>query len=195
MTTAQPVIRFDLDRDVRTAEAMAARLTPYVYEDELYGKLPGDLPNLTVGGLLMRLHRLSALSALLSPQQRAALEKAKENLDKVRKEWAVAYEKKLQREFQARTKSVEQLIAECGESAHRCAESYPSSIEKRVIAEALKDEGESRNALEPALKAALSSADNKLRRFVTPSDFIWDKRLESAYPRDKYWFMYSASKA
>jgi hypothetical protein len=157
--------------------------------------MPGDLPNLTIGGLLMRVHRLSAIADLLSPQQRAALDKAIADLDKVRREWAVAYEKKLRRELQARIKSVEQLIAECGESPHRCADSYPSSIEKRVIAEALKDEGESRNALEPSLKAGLSSADNKLRRYVKPRDFIWDKRLEPAYPRDKYWFLYSASSA
>src|SRR5579871_2702207 len=56
VASTQSAIRYDLDRDVRTVEQMAARLTPYVYESELYGLMPGDLPKLTVGGLLMRLN-------------------------------------------------------------------------------------------------------------------------------------------
>ncbi len=193
MTTAQPVIRFDLDRDVRTVEAMAARLVPYVYEDEIYGQMPGDLPKLTFGGLLMRLHRLSVIANnLLSPQQQATLHKAQEELDKVRKEWPTAYEKKLARELRMRITAVEQFIAECGESVRACAENYPSGIEKRVIAEHLKSEAESRNALPTELKSALSSADAKLRRYVKAGEFIWDERLEPAYPQDKFWFLYAA---
>ncbi len=190
MTTAQPVIRFDLDRDVRTAETMASRLTPYVYEEEIYGAMPGDLPKLTLGGLLMRLHRLSAVSDLLSPQQQSAIQKARQELDKVRQEWPTAYEKKLQRELKVRLTALEQFLAECGESARGCAENYPSNIEKRVIAEALRDELEARNALPPDLKSGLSAVDSKMRRYVKPGEFIWDKRLEPAYPRDKYGFLY-----
>ncbi len=190
MAITQPVIRFDLDRDVRSAEVMAARLTPYVYEDELYGQMPGDLPKLTIGGLLMRLNRLSAISNLLGPTQQAALQKAREQLDKVRKDWRVAYEGKLQRELQIRISSLEQFLAECAEDVRRCADNYPSSIEKRVMAEALKDEADNLNALPAALRAGLTSVDNKLHRYVVPGDFIWDRRLEPAYPRDKYWFLY-----
>src|SRR5260221_1821519 len=62
MVNAQSAIRYDLDRDVKTVEAMAARLKPYIYEEELYGQMPGDPPKLTMAGLLMRLHRLSPLS-------------------------------------------------------------------------------------------------------------------------------------
>jgi hypothetical protein len=190
MTTTQPVIRFDLDRDVRTAEAMASRLTPYIYEDEVYGSMPGDLPKLTLGGLLMRLHRLSAVANLLAPQQQAALQKAQADLDKVRQEWPTAYEKKLQRELKVRITALEQFLAECGENARGCADNYPSNIEKRVMAEDLTDEADSRSALPPELKSGLTSVDGKLRRYVKPGEFIWDKRLEPAYPRDKYWFLY-----
>jgi len=190
MTTAHPVIRFDLDRDVRTAEAMASRLVPYVYEDEVYGSMPGDLPKLTLGGLLMRVHRLSAIANVLSPQQQAALQKAQQELDKVRQEWPTAYEKKIQRELKVRITSLEQFLAECDENARGCADNYPSNIEKRVMAEDLKDEAEARNALPVDLKGGLGSVDGKLRRYVKPGAFIWDKRLEPAYPRDKYWFLY-----
>ena len=196
MTTAYPVFRYDLDYDMRAAEAMAARLTPYIYETALYGPMPGDLPRLTIGGLLMRLNRLSAISDLLSLTQRKALDTAKRQFDAVRQEWAVAYEAKLKQELPSRLKALEQFIADCEETPRLCADLYPSEIEKRVIVEALKDEAVARNALSPAARAKLSGIDNHLHRSAQSSDsFIWDTRLEPAYPRDKFWFLYVAPNA
>src|SRR6202022_2614455 len=64
-TMITPTLGYDLDRDVRTLAAMAAGLKTYVYDSELYGLMPGDLPKLTVGGLLMRLRRLPAIPSFL----------------------------------------------------------------------------------------------------------------------------------
>lgn len=192
-TTSQPTYKYDLDRDIRTVEAMAAGLTPYVYESELYGVMPGDLPALTIGGLLMRLHRLLAISDLLSPQQRAALAAAREQLDHVRKEWAVAYEGKVLQELRARLRALDQFANECAENPRGCVDNYPSSIEKRVIVEALKDEATASNTLTPDLRIAITNIDEKLRRYVKPGgNFIWDSRLEAAYPRDKHPFLYAS---
>jgi hypothetical protein len=191
-TTSQPTYKFDLDRDIRTVEAMAARLTPYVYENELYGVMPGDLPRLTVGGLLMRLHRLSAISGQLSPQQQATLATAKGQLEDVRKEWAVAYEGKVMQEMRARLRALDQFANECGENPRGCIDNYPSGIEKRVIVEALKDTATASNILTPDLRIAITNIDEKLRRYVKPgSAFLWDQRLEPAYPRDTYPFLYA----
>jgi hypothetical protein len=192
MSAVQPVFRFDLERDVRTAHEMAARLVPYIYESELYGQMPGDLPRLTLGGLLMRLHRLSALPDLLTPAQQEALKTGQEQLEQVRKEWPVAYEGKLKQELKARLSSLGQFLSECAESPQHCLDNYPSSIEKRVIAEVLRDEAAARNVLPDELAAAVTNVDNKLRRYVNKGgDFIWDKRLQPAYPRDKYWYLYT----
>jgi hypothetical protein len=192
-TTSQPTYNFDLDRDIRTVEAMAARLTPYVYENELYGVMPGDLPRLTVGGLLMRLHRLSAIANLLSTQQQTTLATAKGQLDDVRKEWAVAYEGKVAQELKARLRALDQFANECGENPRGCADNYPSGIEKRVIVEALEEEASASNTLTPDLRAAITNIDEKLRRYMKPgSAFLWDQRLEAAYPRDKYPFLYAS---
>src|SRR5258708_39740489 len=119
MTDTQPVTRYDLERDLRAVEAMAARLVPYVYEGELYGLMPGDLPKLTVGGLLMRLHRLSPISDQLSSKQQESVSAAAKRLDDVRREWPVALENKVQREFQARLKAVDHFVNECTESPQR----------------------------------------------------------------------------
>jgi hypothetical protein len=190
MAIAQPVTRYDLDRDMRTVEAMASRLKPYVYENELYGLMPGDLPKLTVGGLLMRLHRLSAISGTLSPGQREALQKARQQTDEVRREWTVAYEGKITREFQARLTALNQFLNEYPDNPRSASENYPSEAEKRTILEALTDEAANLNILTADMKNALGATDNKIRRYTQPSSFIWDERLRPAYPQDKYWFLH-----
>src|SRR5258708_5980610 len=138
---------FDLDRDVRTVEAMAAGLKAYVYDSELYGLMPGDLPKLTVGGLLMRLQRLRAIRNLLSSSQVQTVDTAQKQVEAVRKEWAVAYEGKVLRELPVRLNSVAQFLEECADNLRQCAEGYASAMEKRVMAEVLKDEAAALNVL------------------------------------------------
>ena len=47
MAAVEPVIQYDLNRDVQAAQAMASRLDPFVYENETYGSMPADLPKLS----------------------------------------------------------------------------------------------------------------------------------------------------
>ncbi|MHB8629873.1 MAG: hypothetical protein ACYDEO_27190 [Aggregatilineales bacterium] len=90
MAAVRPVIQYDLNRDIQAVQAMASRLDPFVYENETYGSMPADLPKLTIGRLLMRLHRLSRLGNLLSGEQRERLHTAQQLVDKVKREWLTA---------------------------------------------------------------------------------------------------------
>lgn len=196
MANTQPVIQFSVENDVRTVTAMADALTPYVYENELYGTLGGSLPRLTMGGLLMRLQRLSALSSTLSPAQQQAVAQAQAQLDKVRQEWQVAYEGKIERELSSRLQSFGQLLKDCAEDPRRCADSYPSEIEKRVIIQSLQAEAEQRHTLAPEVARQIRNMDDQLRKYTQPqpADFIWDARLQTAYPKEKYWYLYTTIK-
>ncbi|HVO41057.1 MAG TPA: hypothetical protein VMT34_00465 [Aggregatilineales bacterium] len=183
---------YSLDRDLKVVEAMASRLKPYVYEAELYGLMPGDYPRLTLGGLLMRLARLPHLP--LSPAQQAVLATAHSQLDEIQKEWAVAYEGKIQREVKARILSLNQYLDECPGDPHGCADHYPSAIEKRVMLEALSAEAERLNILSQEMKGGISAVDNKIHRFFDRSDtFVWDAQLIPAYPPDPFWYLYQKS--
>jgi hypothetical protein len=190
VSDSQSGFAFDLNRDVRTVEAMAAGLKPYIYEDELYGPMPGDLPKLTIGGLLMRLNRLSVLPDLLSPSQRDTVKAAQSQFDEVRKEWAVAYEGKIQRELKVRISALDQFFIECADNLRGCADEYPSMIEKRVMAELLHDEAIALKSASPGLTGGLTALDNKIHRYFEKGNFVWDSRLEPAYPPTKYWFLY-----
>ena len=190
MALGQSTTQFTIERDLHTAHEMASRLKPYVYEPELYGLMPGDLPRLTVGGLLMRIARLSALS--LSPAQQSTLDTIKKQLETIRKEWLVAYEGKIQREVKARIMSMNQFLDECADNAQNCADLYVSGVEKRVMLEALKDDAEALNFFSPEMKAGIAGTDNKIHRFFAKSDqFIWNPLLQPAYPREKFWYLYT----
>jgi hypothetical protein len=188
MASVRP--QFDVDRDLRTVEAMASRLTPYVYENQLYGNMPGDLAKLTVGGMLMRIYRLNEIADTLNTKQQEILRKANDKLDSVRREWAVAYEGKLEQEFRSRVTAMNHYINECVDNPRSCRENYPSEAEKRTILQHLGDEALERNIMTDEVKGALSSLDNKLHRYLEPGPFIWDPRLEPAYPKDTFWFLY-----
>jgi hypothetical protein len=190
MFNARQGFGFDLERDVHAAQEMAAGLKPYVYEKELYGFLPGDLPRLTVGGLLMRLRRLWAVEHLLTPDQKSRLHTAQQQFEAVRKEWSVAYEGKLQQELQARIKALFQYLGEYGEDPRRAQENYLVAMEKRVMVELLAEQAAERGILKDSTRDSLTKIDNLIRRYFEPGDFNWDARLEVAYPREKYWYLY-----
>ncbi len=194
MAGTQPTIQFNSEADVRAAAEMAAALTPYIYQTDLYGTLPGSLPRLTVGGLIMRLQRLNAIRDQLTPAQQQAVTQAQAQFDQVRKEWTVAYEGKLERELTSRLQAYGQMIKEIGEEPRRTADSYPSEIEKRVIIEGLRSEAERQNVLSASFTSQIQNLDSMLRRYTQPADFVWDKRLEPAYPRDPYWYLYTVVK-
>ena len=182
----------DLAQDVRVVTAMADRLTPYIYESELYGMLSDpSLPRLTVGGLLMRLARLHALHDQLSPSQQAAVEAAQRKLDEVRRAWAVHYEGKLRQELQARIGALEHFAYECAEHLRACADNYPSAMEKRVMVEHLRDAALEVNVLSDDLKGRLTALDNAISRCIEKGEFCWSEQVQPAYPPQKFWFLYA----
>jgi len=190
MSTKPPTLAFDLDRDLRALATMASNLTPYLYEDEMYGYLSGDLPNLTLGGLLLRLYRLGRLENLLDADQQTMLQDSRINFEAECAKWAVHYETKLQQELHARLDAFDQFLNECGDDLPSCAANYPVQAEKRTIIEHLNDELVELEARPEEIENRLRHIDQKLRRLLVESDFISDERLEAVYPKGRFWWMY-----
>ncbi len=191
MSTRPPKLAFNLERDVRVLAAMASSLTPYLYEDELYGYLAGNLPKLTLGGLLLRLHRLTCLEERLSAEQQTLLHDARINLEAERANWAVHFENKIKRELRARLEALEQFVRECEEDALPCAANYPTQAEKRTIIHHLAEEASELEILEDDVRARLRQVDQKLRALLHEGDFITDEALKPAYPPDVFWWLYA----
>jgi len=193
MNSHPPKLAFDLERDVRTLSAMASSLTPYLYEAEVFGHLDSDMPRLTLGGLLLRLHRLTSIENLLDVDQQNLVHDARLNFEAERAKWAVHYENKILQELRARLTALEQFLHECGEKRAGCAADYPVQAEKRTMIHHLAHEAARLNILPDDLAAHLKLLDQKLRQLLTEdgSEFVTDERLSVAYPRSTYWWMYS----
>jgi hypothetical protein len=192
MTDHRPTLAYDLDRDLHVLTAMASSLTPYLYEDEVYGQLGGNLPKLTLGGLLMRLYRLSHLDNVLDAPQQDTVRDARLNFEAEKAEWSAHYEQKLLRELQSRIEALDYFVRECVEDAAMCVTSYPSQAEKRIMIEHLAAEAKDTNVLTEDLAARLAELDQRLRRVLVNSDFIIaDDRLKAVYPRERFWWLYA----
>ncbi|MBN1562376.1 MAG: hypothetical protein JXA10_00945 [Anaerolineae bacterium] len=192
MSSNPPSLAYDLARDVKILSAMASNLTPYLYESELYGYLAGDLPRLTVGGVLLRLYRLLRLDdEFLTSEQQSQIQDANLNFEAECSQWAVHYEHKLQHELQARCHALEQFLHECAEKLHGCAAIYPSQAEKRTMIYHLQAEAHERDVLADDMLARITKLDQRLRQFFEEGDFlIGDERLASVYPKDTFWWLY-----
>ncbi len=192
MAGSKPKLTFNLERDVEVLAAMAANLTPYLYENEIYGAMPGDLPRLTLGGLLLRLHRLTALETILSPNQQHTVQDARLNFEAEVTKWAVHYEKKLQAELSSRLAALSQFLSECQENRANCVAGYPVQAEKRTMIEHLKAAAQENDVFGDDLAARLVHVDQQIRRVVESDEFIFsDPRLLPAYPADTFWWLYS----
>lgn len=181
---------YSIERDLKEAQAMAEQLVPYVYENELYGRLGGNMPSLTLGALLMRLRRLRAQRGRMSDAQAARLEQIEAQHQAAKNEWQTHYEKKLLREVKARLRDMGAYFDECEHDPRLCASAYlPEALRRTMIEEIIGviDEGELHRS---GLLDDLKKADTKLRRYVRPSEFIWAEALRPIYPLEKFWWLY-----
>jgi hypothetical protein len=190
MSTNQPRLGFNLEHDVRVLSAMASNLTPYLYEQEIFAYLGADFPELTLGGLLMRLYRLSRLENVLTTEQHNLVQDARLNFEAERAKWAVHYETKIQRELQSRASALQQFLDECLEDRTGCIANYPVQAEKRIMIEHLRSEAEEHDILSDEQNNELKAADQKLRRLFTDGDFITDNLLTGVYPQEHFWWLY-----
>ncbi len=189
---------YDAERDLRILQAMADQLEPYLIADDLFwplsGRVAGGMPRLTVGGLLLRRHRLTALHASLTPRQQDALAAALAQFAAQRDAWAVHYNRKMAREWDMRQRLLEEFLHDCDDQAAAdCADYWPNQARQRTILHHLSEEAEARHTLEEEQRRALARLDAELRRYLQPEEpgqFLWSPELEPVYPRETYWWLW-----
>ena len=182
-------LNYSIDLDLKEVKAMVENLVPYIYEDELYGKINTDSARLTPGSILLRLRRLGTLRDKMNATQAAQYEKLNAQNEAVRKEWGVAYGKKMVKEAESRLRDLQTYIKECREDAKLCASAYnPEALRRTKVAELMA--GLPADVDQSALKASVSSVDGGLRRNIRETPFIWSQSLQSTYPQDTFWWLY-----
>lgn len=188
--------RADLERDAAICRSMAADLNAYLQKDILYWALsdPGPrsspYPQLTLGGLLMRLHHLQVLQDRLSPAAYETFARARESTEQTFGNWRVHLENKLLSELRARIRAWSFFVADCAEERRGCQDDYPTQAEVRTMAALLLDRAAGvRGAGQ--LQGQLHGLDRRLRDITETGPFVWDPLFEAAYPPDPFWWLYA----
>jgi hypothetical protein len=188
----KPVL--DIERDLVFVEEMATDLEPYLLSKTLYWSLNvrrsahHRLLKGTLGGMLFRMHRLSALADSMTPDQRQRLHDAHTRIEEQLAHWAVQTTQKAAREVKARLDSWGAYLHECQSNVRQYESEYPQQAEGRTILEFLS--AYAAEGAASAARARLIKLDGLLRALSEAHEFVWDEALKPAFPQDRFWWLY-----
>lgn len=181
-----------LAQDLIIVEAMASEMVDYLKSEVLFWQMmQGGLPKLTLGGYLMRQHRLLALSSLLDAAQQARLEAAVRQFNLALVEKIVRLEQKAHRELEARIRQWSEFLNDLQKERGVGPASYPSAVETRAMMAAIIDKLQiAPYQLESRVLSQIALLDANLSRHWHKGEFVWPEAWQPAYPAHQYWWLY-----
>lgn len=183
-----------LAQDAAVLSAMAEQMPEYLDSDILYWPAPrGGMPMVTLGGYLLREHRLLKAAGLLPADQQALVAEAIARFNQALADRIVRFEKKAHYELEARLRQWEEYLKDMDRGTFDRSSNYSTAVETRAIIQALLD----RLSMPPYRTEArplqhLSTLDSRLQSRWQPGDFVWPAEWETIYPRGEYWWLYGS---
>ena len=183
-----------LAQDVAVLSAMAEQMPQYLDSDILYWPAPGaGMPALTLGGYLLREQRLLALRDLLTPDQRAEVERAVTQFNQALSGRVVRFEKKAHHELEARLRQWEEYLKDMDRGVFDRSSNYDTAVETRATIQALLDRLQMPPYhVEARPQQHLSTLDTRLHGRWHPGEFVWPAEWAVAYPHAAYWWLYGS---
>ncbi|MCS7220727.1 MAG: hypothetical protein RML36_09375 [Anaerolineae bacterium] len=185
--------------DFAILQAMIGRLDDYLTRDRLYWPMAVETPagtrwpTMSIGVVLAYLARLRALADRLTPEQCALLSHAEAELQRARRWYPEAYRAHVVQELQSLLHSWTWFLDECVEEPEKCSDAYPAEVRIRTHIQLLIDHlGE--HMIPAEVLQQLRTLDCRLQLWFQPSDFIWASELVSAFPRERFWWLYGRLK-
>lgn len=181
-----------LKQDLHIAEAMAAEMDDYLRSQVLFWPLSqANLPRLTIGGYLMRQHRLLTLGHLLNDAEIAQRDAAVAEFNQALHEKVVRFEERAHQELHARLRQWGEYLKELHDRNLRVGDFYPSHVQTRAMIHALI----TRLKMPPyefdtRIENQLTTYDQVLRNYWSAGDFVWPQDWQPAYPEVDYWWLY-----
>jgi hypothetical protein len=183
--------QLDSSTELIISQRMAAELEDYLKSDVLYwhlsepNPLGSHMPRLTISALLEALTRAEAGRANLSPDQQKELEAVRQQLDRIRAAHPALYVNKAIHELHSRLTAYQVNLADAQrktkgfylQDAHVRAKIY--FLEKALGSD-----------MTPELQQQREQIDQELYEVFVPGEFIWDPRLQAAFPKDPCWWLY-----
>lgn len=179
-----------LHRDVEILAAMASEMEDYLRSDVLFWRImDASMPRLTLGGYLMRQHRLLALEHLLDEATRQVMETAVTQYNLALVEKIVRLEQKIQHELEARLRQWSEYLRDL--TKDKGASNYAAMVETRAMIDALVGQLElPPYQLDVRVPQQIALLDNNLRRHLRRGAFVWPVEWQPAYPESVYWWLY-----
>lgn len=181
-----------LKRDLSILKAMAEEMATYLDSDVLFWHMSAaGMPALTLGGYLMREHRLLALQDQLSSAETAELNTAVTVFNNALSERIVRFEEKAHRELEARLRQWNEYLKDVERGIATSKSNYATVAEVRAMVEGLRDKLElAPFELDVRIPQQIALLDNQLRRLWQPGNFVWPEEWAEAYPQAEYWWLY-----
>lgn len=188
MQTAQEKLLSDL----QILEAMAGDMDAYLRQDVLFWRMTfGDLPMLTIGGYLMRQHRLQALENLLEEGEKRRLQTAVSQFNAALQEKIVRFEQKARAEVEARIRQWRNYLNDAEWKKNPRYNSYATAVEARLMLALLTQKlQEQPYQLPEDVLPRIDQLDALLRGQWQMGEFVWYAEWQPAYPRETYWWLY-----
>ena len=192
MNDEHPILLHDL----RIMERMAADMAGYLDGDAVQWTIPrANMPRLTIGGYLMRQHRLQALREKLGEEERERLEAAMRVFEQAQVERVVRFENRSHQELHARLGEWVSYLRNLNSRLQAEMNYYAGVVDTRVVIGCLVDNlSRQPYQLETGVKSEVDMLDKNLGNRWEARDFIWETVWEDAYPRETYWWLYGCPK-
>ena len=169
------------------AGAMLKEFEDYLESDVLFwkvepNKLGQRMPQLTVSGLLESLLRTEAASG-------DALSSMHLELERLKRRHLAKYLSRVEQEVGSRLNVWKGYLDDYARDPRDAVSYYPNEVRMRLKAELLLAE------LEPERRGAEARAranrlDERMHVVFEVGDFVWDERLKSFLPPERYWWLY-----
>lgn len=181
-----------LRQDLAALEVMAAEMDVYLREDVLFWRTQWvDLPVLTLGGYLLRQHRLLVLRHLLDEADAVRLETAVSQFTTALDEKIVRTEQKAYTEIDARLRQWASYLQEAEWQRSKDYQNYATAVEPRAILDALVSFlRQAPYRLPAAIPDRIKQMDGALRSVWQSGNFVWPHEWQAAYPQRDYWWLY-----
>jgi hypothetical protein len=189
-----PVPKLDGHLELTIARCLTAELEEYLKSVIVYWPVAssnpfGDkMPPLTIGNVLDAIGRAAAALNDLTPDQAAELTAIRQQHDRIRDARPAVYASKAAREIGSRLDAWSQYLDEAARQSADVAAYYPHEVRVRakahVLAQALGRD------LPQAAQQRLALSDARLRALFEPGAFVWDDRLQAAFPQNPCWWLY-----
>ncbi len=182
-----------LRNDLLILAEMAAEMSSYIRSDVLFWPMShADMPRLTLGGYLMRQHRLSALHTLLSSADQERLRAAIAQFEAATNEWVVRVEQRGHKELEARLRQWTEYLRDTrSDASAKLPTYYATAAETRAMIAAITAYLQTPpHRLDDQISQKVATLDKQLRPRFQSGSFVWPESWQAAYPRYEYWWLY-----